>query len=101
VIEQDHIAGRHNSEATFPLPGNAHRTKSDRMRDWPRRTVQNTEGSPLLAAAACVRGWLDILWTVAEFAERVPRLLEGLDAWLTERHGRKWWGDFDLEDRDG
>jgi nicotinamidase-related amidase len=90
--EPHHIGGKNNSRMTVRIRSNDHRRLSDEQNEWPPRTLQNSDGSPLLALAGALRGTAafieDIitrmLRTCAEFAER-------LDAWLREQHGGNWW----------
>jgi len=68
------------------------------QRDWPERTLRNPDGSPLLAAAAAIRGWLDILGLVVQrTVGHVPALLESLDARLRATYGDRWWEVLDME----
>jgi len=91
-IEGQHPAGRPNHPATVPMPGNDHRVVDDHKNDWPRQTLRNPEGSPLLRAAACLRGWLDTLRLIVERTVGwIPPFLEQLDRWLTDQLGRGWW----------
>jgi len=92
-LEQEHPFGQHNDRHfTLPLPGNDHRVRSDYQVDWPREALRNPEGSPLLRAAATVRGWLDVLRLIIERAAGwVPAFLEWLDAQLVIVHGPRWW----------
>jgi hypothetical protein len=91
-IERDHIAGQHNDpSAIVPMPGNAHRLASDEMRDWPDLTARNPHGSPLRWGAGMVRGWLDRLFVILEFARLVPAVLEELDERLSAHLGARWW----------
>jgi hypothetical protein len=93
--EQHHVAGRHNSTDTVPVPNNEHRILSDLQQDWPTTTVCNLGESPLLQAAAAIRGWMDILVLIIERAVGwIPRFLELLDAWLRERLGTGWAREF-------
>ena len=63
-----------------------------------RNSLANANGSPLLRAAAAVRGWLDLLWLIIERTVGwVPAMLETLDAWLRQRLGARWWEDFGWE----
>ena len=90
--EDHHLSGQANAPETEPLPANDHAVLSAMQSLWPRETLRNPEGSPLLRAAAAVRGWLDILRVVIDRAMRwVPAALESLDALLTDRHGSQWW----------
>jgi hypothetical protein len=94
-VEQDHRPGQHNHPATTAIPANDHRILSAMQKSWPRDTLRNPDGSPLLKAAACVRGWLDLLRLILERTVGwVPPFLEMLDAWLRERIGDPWWKDF-------
>jgi hypothetical protein len=94
-IERHHVAGRHNLSGTVPIPSNDHRVLSDFQQDWPTNTVCNLDGSPLLQAAAAIRGWMDILVLILErIIGWIPRFLEALDAWLRERLGPGWAGEF-------
>jgi hypothetical protein len=77
------------------VPGNDHRILSDYQHEWPLGTLRNPDGSPLLRAAASIRGWLDILRLIIERTVGwVPALLEMLDAWLRELVGEHWWEQF-------
>ena len=59
-------------------------------------TLRNPDGSPLLRAAAALRGWLDLLWLIMVRAVGwIPVFLEQLDAHLRQRLGERWWEDFD------
>lgn len=93
--EQHHVAGRHNLATTVPIPNNEHRILSDRQQDWPTTTLRNPDRSPLLQAAAAIRGWLDILVLILERAVGwIPGFLEALDAWLCARLGPAWGQEF-------
>jgi hypothetical protein len=95
VTEAHHLAGQHNRPETVPIPNNEHRILSDMQQDWPTATLRNPHGSPLLQAAAAIRGWLDVLVLILERTVGwVPALLEALDAWLCARLGTAWPADF-------
>jgi hypothetical protein len=101
VTEGHHVAGRQNDpDDIVPVLGNDHRVLSDaQTHEWPSRTLRNPEGSPLLAAAAAIRGWLDILRLVMDRTVGwVPGFLEALDAFLRTQRGEQWWTDIDLTD---
>jgi hypothetical protein len=93
--EGDHLAGQHNCPTEIvELPGNDHRAKSDLMTEWPDRTIRNPDQSPLIRAAATIRGWLEVLRIIIMRAVGwIPPFLERLDAWLTSRVGVTWWKD--------
>jgi hypothetical protein len=95
-LEAHHVAGKANDPTTTDLPGNDHRPISERQNElWPRETLRNPNGSPLLCAAAAIRGWLDVLWVILERTIAwVPGFLEQLDAWLSEEIGPCWWENF-------
>lgn len=94
-LEAHHPMGRANDPETLLLPGNDHRVLSARQRQWPQETLRNPDGSPLLKAAAALRGWLDVLWLIITVTLGwVPDLLEQLDAWLRAVLGDRWWDGF-------
>ncbi len=90
--ERHHPAGRANDPVTVAIPANDHAILTDRQHDWPVDTWRNPDGSPLLKAAACLRGWLDVL---RELLERtvgwIPAFLERLDEVLRQHVGPRWW----------
>lgn len=94
-LEAHHPAGQHNDPRTVVVPGNDHRILSELQYRWPRETLRNPDGSPLLWAAALVRGWEDVLYVVVVLVAGVPLLLEQLDEWLRGRVGERWWDEFD------
>ncbi len=92
-IDQHHVAGEANDPTTIPVPVNDHRADlSVAQQDWPKKTLENPHGSPLLANVARIRGYIDTNRYLGE------KLLlpdaegqEELDSVLTERFGPKWW----------
>lgn len=55
--ERHHIAGKANSSVTVEVRANVHRAQlSAAQYEWPRRTLSNPDGSPLLDVAGAVRG---------------------------------------------
>lgn len=91
-LEAHHVASRANDPLTVTVPGNEHRLLNERQRDWPADTLRNPEGSPLLQAAAILRGWLDVLWLILTRAVGwIPAALECLDRLLGEQLGAGWW----------
>jgi hypothetical protein len=101
VVEQHHIAGRHNDPTTAPLPGNAHRLVSDEQRAWPEETLRNPDGSPLLTEAAWDRGSLDVLRLICDHVSPRAVILEDLDRKLTDLLGPRWWEQLASGDGDG
>lgn len=94
-----HFAGRANSPVTIPVPANDHRAVlSEAQNDWPRETLCNPDGSPLLAAAASLRGFIDTVLHLIEKGLRwVAEMLEALDGWLRMKYGSQWWRGTPLE----
>ncbi len=99
TFDDHHVAGKANSPVTIQVPVNDHRARlSIAQYDWPKRTLENLDGSPLLAAAACTRGYVDTNDYLREkLLLRNPEMLEVLDALLVEKLGPKWWIGTDLE----
>ena len=97
--DDHHPAGRANHPATVKIPANDHAAVlTDAQYDWPKETWENPDGNPLLAAAACIRGYYDtntyltdalLLW--------VARFLEALYPFLRERLEPEWWEGTTLE----
>jgi hypothetical protein len=99
TMDNHHVAGKANSPITISVPVNDHRAElSVGQHDWPKETRENPDGSPLLAAAGCVRGFMDtVIYLVNQLLLWIPELLERLDAFLGEALGPKWWLDTPLE----
>jgi len=93
TTEAHHPAGKANNPTTIDVPANDHIAEltADQY-DWPQRTLQNSERSPLLAMAACIRGFIT---TVRLLMDRIlgwiPEELETLDAFLCDQWGSQWW----------
>lgn len=97
-IEDHHIAGQHNDPFTVPIPGNDHRILNDMQKDWPESTLRNPDGSPLLRAAATLRGWLDVLYLIIDLAIGwIPPFLEWVDGKLVNLVSPQWWKDWGWE----
>lgn len=97
--DNHHPAGKANNPATIPVPVNDHRAElSPAQYDWPKKTRENPDGSPLLAAAACIRGYVNTTDYLREtLMLENPEMLERLDAFLVDKLGRKWWVGTELE----
>lgn len=93
TFDNHHVAGRRNCRTTVAVPVNDHRARlSEDQRDWPYCTLENPEGCPLLTAAACVRGFIDMIhYLTDEFLFWIAEILETLSLWLRERLGPGWW----------
>src|SRR5579875_1592079 len=80
ALERHHLAGRKQSPITVLLGANDHRVLSDAQLDWPARTRENPERSPLLTLAALLRGILDICgWP--PWSELLVLGVEAYEAW--------------------
>jgi hypothetical protein len=91
LLDRHHIAGRSNSPITIPVPVSDHRARlSVDQYEWPKQTLENPSGSPLLIASASLRGYADTTLYLLEMLLH-PELLEALDAFLIEKLGAKWW----------
>ena len=92
-IDAHHFAGRANDGTTVPVPTNEHvAALSERQRDWPRETLENPSGDPLLRGAACIRGFVDyVTHLIANGVLWVAEMLERLSTWLKAHHGERWW----------
>lgn len=99
TFENHHPAGRANNPATIPISANDHRADlSVSQYDWPKKTLRNSERSPLLAGAANVRGHNDTTdYLKKTLLESTPEMLETLDKFLEEKLGKKWWRGTPLE----
>jgi hypothetical protein len=95
--DQHHVAGKANDPTTIPVPANDHRARlSVDQCDWPKETLANRDGSPILTAAARDRGFVD---TTAYLEERLrnAEMLECLDKYLLDKLGPRWWENSPLE----
>jgi len=91
--DNHHPAGRANNPTTIRVPVNDHRAELNPAQyDWPRETLENPDRSPLLAAAACTRGYVD---TNGFLTEKLlfpnAKVTELLNAFLIEKFGQRWW----------
>jgi hypothetical protein len=98
-MDDHHVAGKASSPLTVSVPVNDHRADlSVSQYDWPKETRENPDGSPLLAAAASIRGFIDtVVYLVEKGLRWVAELLERLNALLTEKFGPGWWLGTSLE----
>ena len=91
--DNHHVFGHANSDFTMLIPVNDHRSDlSGPQNCWPPNTLKNSEGSPLLARAAFIRGFADInAYLIGRFLLPSAELLELLDTELEKKMGKKWW----------
>jgi hypothetical protein len=93
--DDHHVAGESNSPVTIPIPVNDHKAQlSVDQYDWPRQTLENPNGSPLLAGAAGMRGYVDTnLYLIEQFILPNAAMLEKLDAYFVREFGAEWWNN--------
>jgi hypothetical protein len=93
TMDDHHVAMKANNPTTIPVAVNDHRVElSVAQDDWPKKTRENLDGSPLLAAAGCVRGFVDtVVYLIERLLLWVADMLEKLDAYLAQNLGQKWW----------
>jgi hypothetical protein len=98
IMDNHHIAGKANSPITTSILANDHRAElSTSQQDWPKETLENRDGCPLLKGAAFIRGFVDtVYYYMKEFLLWIAELLELLSTRLTQEWGRKWWLKTDL-----
>lgn len=99
TLDRHHVAGAANSPETIPIRTNDHCAELNvAQQDWPKETLQNPSGSPFLAAAACIRGFVDtIVHLIKKTLLWIPEFLEYAHSVLEEKLGPKWWINTPLE----
>ena|SRR6266436_612156 len=97
--DDHHFAGKANNPTTISVPVNDHRARlSVAQAEWPKSTLANLEGSPLLAAAACVRGFIDtVLYLIERGLLWIVDMLEKLDEFQVNKLGPQWWLNTGIE----
>ncbi len=97
-MDDHHLGAISNHPLTVPVPVNDHRGRlSVDQQDWPKQTRENPDGSPLLAAAGCIRGFVDwVIYVIERGLLWVAEMLETLDAYLTDKLGQRYWVDTPL-----
>jgi hypothetical protein len=98
-MDNHHPAAKANNPTTTPVPVNDHRAElSPAQDDWPKETLENPDGSPLLAFAGCVRGYADTaVYLIEKLLLPFATMLEVLDRYLVNTVGEKWWINTELE----
>jgi hypothetical protein len=93
AVDNHHVAGKANSPVAIPIPVNDHRARlSVDQYDWPKKTLENVDRSPLLAAAACIRGFINtVIYLADKVLSWIAEMLELLDEHLIECWGSQWW----------
>jgi hypothetical protein len=81
------------------VPVNDHRAElSPAQYDWPKATLETPEGSPLLAGAGGIRGFVDtVIYLIKTLLLPKAEMLEVLDEYLRNKLGPKWWENTPLE----
>jgi len=99
TMDNHHPAGKANNPSTVPIHVNDHRAElSSSQLDWPKATRENPEGSPLLAAAAGIRGFKDtVLYLIEKLLVWAADMMERLDTYLQKQLGQKWWLRTEME----
>jgi hypothetical protein len=98
-MDNHHVAAKANSTVTIPIPVNEHRAVlSTAQYDWPKDTLENPDGSPLLKGAACIRGTADtVIFLISFLLAWIPSMLEALDSQLIEERGPEYWHNTELD----
>jgi hypothetical protein len=99
TVDNHHVAGEANSPAILPAPLNDHRAVLNVAQyKWPKQTLENPDNCPLLAAAGCIRGFIDYFYYAIEtYLGWIPWMLETLSPFLTHKLGPKWWHNTPLD----
>jgi hypothetical protein len=99
AFDLHHPGGEANTPAKTPIWVNDHVASLNILQhDWPEKTLENPDRSPLLAAAGRNRGYIDTnTYLVDTQLRQNAEVFEALDAYLVKRLGEKWWLDTELE----
>jgi len=99
TMDNHHFGGEPNNPLTVPVPVNDHRAElSVAQADWPKETRENQHGCPLLAAAGCIRGFVDwVVYIIEKGLLWTAEMLEALSKFLADKLGLKWWVGTPLE----
>ena len=91
--DKHHFAGEANHWLTVLVPVNDHRADLNPAQyDWPKKTLENPDGCPLLAAAGCIRGFVDtVVYLIKKGVLWIAGMLESLSGLLVEIIGAQWW----------
>jgi hypothetical protein len=98
-FDEHHPAGEANDPTTLPISVNDHRAVlSPQQYEWPPETWENPSGSPVLAGAACMRGYCETeSYLLASLLIPRAEMLEALDKFLLARFGADWWVGTEME----
>jgi len=96
TVEDHHLLGQANDEATIPVPGNAHCVLTDLQRDHPKALRTNPERDPLIWLAQLCHSVKDVFTYCVEWLDRIADWLLALSGGLQAQFGRAWWNALDL-----
>ena len=93
TTDHHHVAGKANSPITIEVPANMHRAVlSPAQYEWPPKTLENTDGSPIRRAAAALHGACDLITDlIVGLIALCAQFLETLDVILLQWLGPAWW----------
>jgi hypothetical protein len=99
ITDKHHPFGRANSPITIDVPTNDHCADlNEAQRDWPKPVLKNPDGSPLIAAAGCVLGFIDtVVYLIRKGLQWVAEMLIAADDYLRTVRGEKYWIGTPLE----
>jgi hypothetical protein len=99
TMDRHHPAGKANNPNTISVLVNDHWAELNEAQEhWPKDTLENPDGDPVLALAANARAILDMItYLVKKFLSWIPEALESLARFLLETLGRRWWIGTPLE----
>src|ERR1700733_1844220 len=99
TMDDHHPFAKANSPATIKAPVNDHCAELNPAQyDWPKQVRENPNGSPVLAAAGCVLGFIDtIVYLIEKGLRWIADMLVAVDAFLAEHWGPKYWVGTALE----
>jgi hypothetical protein len=96
-FQGDHPVGQKNADDVILIPANLHAYKTRRGRTWPKALETNITRDPLLVIAANVAAYRDYAAYAATYFGSYLDYLIGLQNWLSERFGERWWEQTDLQ----
>lgn len=99
TFDGHHPGADANSRIKIPIWVNDHIAVLNVLQyDWPKATLENSDCSPLLAAAGRNRGYAETnAYLVDTLLRQNTEVLEMLDDYLVKRLGPKWWIGTELE----
>ena len=99
TMDDHHFAGESNSPVTVLQLANDHRSELNPAQyDWPKKVLENPHGSPLLAAAAMILGFIDtVVCMIKRGLQVAADVLVKCDELLRQHLGDKYWIGTPLE----